>query len=454
MKTTRRRLHYGQKRLVFDREKRHHVIPAGIRYGKSYLGPPWHFYRVRMNPRASVSLVVGASYRLLKQVNLPIYRKYLGSIGLVEGIDFQANTSSGSMSIVFPRTNKRAEHTVLFLSGDNPDSIVGFTASHAWNDECALQDEDAKKNTIQRVSEPLVDFPRQILWTSVPKGTGNWFYESFGDHKAERQPDSPYSESKSILVLHGSMFDNPYLDQSYRDTITDEFSWDENYYRNYILGEWVNLSTNAFYFKFRERENVAKVALDRETPKLYLTFDFNVGMMSWSCFQIQRSRKDPKPVYAIIRANRSNGQNIAEACNQFMREFPPGEFKNWRLSILGDPSGHARSPQTATTSFDVIEHLLRPHYPWCSIDAPRQMPQMWERSFCTNKLFAERRLLIHPSCTKVIASAKIAESDGRGGIKKPKGETITHAMEAVDMAMITFEPPEVMRNSGGMNYLD
>lgn len=452
--TISRKLHYGQKRLIFDRAYSNHVLPAGIRYGKSYLGPPWHFKRVRDNPRCHFSLVNAPTFRLLKLVNLTLYVRYLQSIGLIKGRDYYVNRSSDQLSIIFPATKNRVEHTVLFISGDNPDAIIGFTASHSWSDECSVQDEEVKRNIIQRVSDPLVSVPRQKLWTSVPKGTGNWFYEAFGDHKATRIKDSPYSEGKNILVLHGSTFDNPYLDQQYRDEIAAEFSWDEAYYRNYILGEWVNLSTNAFYFKFNDRKNVDDVPLDVQNNNLILTFDFNVGQMSWSVIQKQFSSKRVKGIYAVVKSNRANGRNIQEACQQFIDLMPPDKFRNFNIEVFGDPSGYSRSTHSWDDGYNIIMGFLKPYYPLIKLKAPRGMPTVSERSYCTNRCFAEERLIIDRSCTKVIESAKMAESDGKGGIKKPKGkegDTITHPMEAIDMALVALEPAPVSGSVKGYN---
>jgi hypothetical protein len=452
MRTIERRLHFGQSRVLFDKEHRHHVLPAGIRYGKSYLGPPWHHNRVRANPRSHISLVTAPNYRLLKLVNLALYLRYLSSIGLQKGRHYRVNRSSDALSIIFPATKQRVEHTVLFLSTDNPDAIVGFTASHAWGDECALSSEDAYRNVVQRVSDPDAMHLRQMLWTSVPQGTGSWFYEKFGDAKTTRVQGTPYSESKSTLVLHGSMFDNPYLDDAYREQLVDEFSWDENYYRNFVLGEWVNLSTNAFYFKFSDKKNIKACSLLPDTNQFYLTFDFNVDFMSWSALQKQHVSAYKKPVYAVFKSNRSNGRNIQEACQQFIDAFPPSKFKNYRITVLGDPAGYARSTHTHDTGYDLIESFLQPHYPFLRVEAGRGSPEVYERKVCTNRLFAEGRLIIDPSCTKVIESARMAVSNGERGIKKGKDDKVTHAMEAVDMALMQLEPPESFaKRASGFN---
>jgi hypothetical protein len=446
-------VHYGQGRLLNDEVKPFHVIVAGVRYGKSKFGPVWHFKRIRKNTDSDTSLVIGPSYRLLKLENLPRYVDYLTSIGIREGVHFKVNRSQSDMSITLFKTKKRVEHRIVFLSGDNPDSIVGYTASHAWIDEAALMDEEVKRRVIKRVSCPRAKHRRQILVTSTPEGE-NWFYESYGPSHSIREETGPHSVGPKVLVLHGSTYDNPYLDDDYRDQVREEFSFDDAYYRNYILGEWVSLSKNKFYFSFNQSKNVVPLQLDVKNPNLALTFDFNVGKTAWGVIQEQIKDGLVKPAYCVLKSNNANARNVQEACSQFMAMFPPERFKSYRWVILGDAHGHKRSDQTHTTAYQIIESILKPHYPTIAVHAPRGNPFVAERSICTNRLFSTGRLLIDPSCTEVIKSAKMSESDGKDGIKKPKGkdgDTITHSMEAIDMALMVLEPSEFVMRGAGFN---
>lgn len=446
-------LHYGQDRLLFDATKPWHVIVAGVRYGKTLFGPKWHYHRVRKNRFSRESLVIAPTNKLLKLVNLPQYVLYLQSIGLKEGIHFKVNRSPIAMHITLFKTKSRVEHKVIFLSGDNPDSIVAYTASHCWIDEAALMLEEVKRRARMRVSCPKAEHRKQILATSTPEGE-NWFYESFGPANSDRIEGSPFSEGPKVLVLHGSSFDNPYLDEDYLQQLRDEFEFDDAYYRNYILGEWVSLSKNKFYFCFSQSFNATeKLKLDEKNKNLYLTFDFNVGKTSWAVIQEQPRETLAKHVYCVLKANKANARNVQEACEQFKTVFPPERFKDYRFVLLGDSYGHNRSEQTFTTAFRIIMSILEKEYS-IRCHAPHGNPFVAERSICTNRLFSQGRLLIDPSCTEVIKSAKMSESDGKDGIKKPKGpdgDTITHPMEAIDMALMVLEPSEFVSRGGVYN---
>lgn len=135
-----RTLHHGTRLLVQDSRHTEHLVLAGIRFGKSYLGPVWHFFRVKKNSAqgSKMSLVTAPDYKLAKQVCLTYYKNFLVQSELREGNygDFRINKYD--LTIYFPRY----DHTVLTLSGETPEKIMAYTSSHAWNDEAAKSVKD------------------------------------------------------------------------------------------------------------------------------------------------------------------------------------------------------------------------------------------------------------------------------------------------------------------------
>ena len=437
--TPERTFHHGQKRLILDRDFGDHVVLAGVGYGKTWVGPPWSVDRVIANPKSLESLVIAPTYKLLRRC-FKEYVKYLLYLGMVpgKGGDFVFNKSDPS--ITYTHNN----HTVQGVSAENPDRLISYTTSHIWCDESALFEDEIIRRCYQRNRCPDAAIRRQILHTTTPEGT-NHMYERFGPDKCNRIEGTPYSEGKGKLVLHGRSHDNPYLDEEYLQTIESEFGWDSLYYSNYVLGEWVSLSRNAFYFKF-SLEAVGDYPLKTDHPFMYLTWDSNVDLMTWLVFQ--RHGKD----YHVCSENGSTGRNIQDACQQFIQAYPPARFKDWTIVVLGDASLHKRSDQTYTTGYDVMMSILKPLYPLMTLKAHRDNPFVEERSRCTNHLFSTNSLKIDKSCRKLIMSAKTAESDGKGKIKKPAGEKVTHPMEALDMGLIVLEPPQVRFTPKGISY--
>lgn len=438
---TTRTIHYGQDVLLGDRSHRDHLLLAGVGYGKTWFGPPWHFKRCLENPKSKESIVIAPTYKLLKDRCLQDYLQFLLDIGFVEGQHYRANRSEPSIS--FPWG-----HKVIFLSGEAPNRIVSYTISHAWLDEAALLDEQVRKNVIKRLRCPNALY-RQMLYTTTPEGL-NWLFDLFHPDKLHRGENEVISRSESKLVLHGRSLDNPYLDEEYFQMLMDEFGFDSAYYANYVLGEWTSLSKNRFYFSFSDGLNVKDVELDRANRQLYLSFDNNVGCMTWATMQDQPV--DENIAHCVLADNGANGRNIQDACEQFIQAYPPEDYKNYFITVLGDAALHARSPHSYQTGYQIIEGLLKPHYPLLKIAAHHGNPFVEERSRNTNRLFANKKLFISKRCRKVIMSAKTTESDGKGGVKKPSGDVITHPMEAVDMALMVIDPPKVKRyGAGGFN---
>lgn len=430
----KRTIHYGQRRLIEDATKTEHLILAGVRYGKSYLGPAWHFYRVRKNKNSKLSLVIAPDYKLAKQVCLVYYRDFLLASNLREGAKGDFVINKGDLTIYFPKL----DHTVVTLSGEKPEKIIGYTSSHAWIDESASCSEEVRNNVLMRNSCPHAEYV-QTLHTTTPIGQ-NWLYNIFGPDGSDayaavpRIDGTPYSENDTKLVLHGRTMDNPWLSSRYLKMLEAEFAWNKAYYQNYILGEWVSLAQDRFYFEFDPDTNVGEYPPDPNNRQLVLTFDNNVGKMAWAALQ-------PQPWgYAVVDCNDSDARNVDDAVLQIIKRFPPLQWRNHKITVLGDASLHHRSNQSYTTGYQLLKHLLTSAYRDVEIKAHIGNPLVYERSITTNRRFAENRLRINRGCKKVIQSAKSVESDGKQGVKKKSNDFITHPMEAVDMALVVLDP--------------
>ena len=428
-------IHHGQDRLLLDRTHRDHVILAGVGYGKTYAGPPWHYKRVIDNYLSKRSIIVAPTFSLLEQECFEAFWEFLTKGGLKEGPrgNFQINRQKMYIDIRFSNREKPIRHRILGKSGDVPKNIVATTASHAWLDEAAMMVEQVRKNILKRIRCKKA-FYSQILYTTTPYGV-NWFADRFGPQKVDRVYGTPFSESKSALVLHGSSHDNPYAPQHFLDMLEEEFAWDPDYYATFVLGEFRSLTKDQFYNKFREGEHVGHYPADPEIRTLYLTFDNNVGHMAWAAMQPRNGQ------YWVVKANDSDGRNIDACCEQFESAFPPHIWGGHDIVILGDAALHARSVHSHSTGYALIVGNLRQKYRNVTLRAHRSNPLVEERSRCTNGHFAKNRLRIDRGCRKVIASAKLAQTDPVRGIKKPKDDLVTHAMEAVDMALMVLAPP-------------
>lgn len=359
------------------------------------------------------------------------YIAFLESIGLKERVHFKANRQA-PQSIKF-----YWGHSVLFWSAET--KIVSINTSHDWQDEAALFPEKKSWEVDQRRRCPN-SVLRQSLSTSSPEGM-NHFYSFFGADDMQR--DGRYSFNASKLVLHSSSYDNIFLPDDFFRTLEERFGWDDLYFANYVMGEWVNLARNAFYFAF-SNDNIQTTKLNEDLKRICLTLDNNVGKMQWAAIQPVKNQ------YNVVAANKGTARNIQEACDEFEKAFPLSKFKHWTIPVYGDHKLHDRSNQTFTTSFQLLEAILKPKYPNLYIAQPNTgNPLVVERSMTTNKLLKELRLIIDPSCKRVIHSARSTQSDGRGGVLKPSNDEVTHGMECVDHALCVLDPVKARRGAAG-----
>ena len=402
-------------------------------------GPRWHMKRVVDNRNSQESLVVAPNNRLLKNRCMVEFVNFLKAINMREGRggDYQIYLSQGDLKLQF-----RWGHTIHFLSGAAPENIVSYNASHIWIDEPAIMDIEVVLKVIGRLRCPLALYS-QILYTGTPEGM-NWFYDRFHPDMVIRQPGTPFSENETKLVLHGKSHDNPYLSNRYLKLLEEEYGFDLAYYSNYVLGEWTTLSRTRFYYTFVRSKHVGDYPPMTSLKRLILTFDNNVGCMTWVALQPFQG------TYIAIKDNGGRGKNIEDACYQFREAFPPAIWRDHSIQVLGDASLWNRSTHSNGRGYELIREFLKPHYPHIYIDAPNENPSVNDRNVTTNRLFAKNRLLVDFGCKKLIQSAERVEFEAGGGVKKGRHDDVTHAMEAVDMALVYLEPTIITREFRGI----
>lgn len=405
-----------------DREHTYLAAIGGVGSGKTSFIYPWHHDRCLINHKSLNSLIVAENGKYLK-LRFKGYCDYLESIGYREKRHYWLSRSS-------PYTVRYwFGHEVLFWSAET--KIVSLNISHDSQDEPALFAQETAFEIDQRRRCPDAVL-LQSLSASSPEGM-NWFYDHFG---VNVKREGRYSVSADKLVLHSSTHDNFFLPDGYIETLEARFGWDKAYFDNYVMGLWVNLARNAFYFSFTE-DNIERIELDARFPRMYWTLDNNVGKMQWVAAQ------ERDGVYNVFAANKGTARNLQEVANELLAAFPPGEYGRWQIEVAGDAVLHHRSPQSHTTGYELLSKLLKPHYPNLKIIAHRQNPLVAERSFVSNQMLAEGRLAINPDCGRVIHSVRATQSDGKGGIIKPSKDEVTHAMEAVDHLLTKLCPIKI-----------
>lgn len=432
----------GQKRLLEDTDKATHCLAAGVGYGKTVFAPRWHYVRCKKVVGASRSFVAAPSVRLLKHVCLNAYRDFLISIGWAEGIHFTINLNDLFVDLL------PLQHKVFLLSSETWKKVHGWEFTHGWIDEPGYMQGEMFTFLAERTRSPMID-RNQLLYTGVPQGltayydhfTGDQFapsgdYEVIEDDKKLKL--TRYRESPTKLVMHASTHENTLLPTSYLAQLREAYGWNEDLWAAHVNGLFVPITDDRVYCTFRQQTNCGEYKPERDIPNLYVTFDFNVGKMSWVAVQQKNG------AHFVVKENRKRCIGTDEACDQFIELFPPHEWATYRdkygdtntreIVVYGDPAGYARDTRTASqrygNDYDIIRGKLLPHYPGLKILAANAHPPVRTRITIVNRLFGNNKLFIDRSCSKLIESFNSTTFDKNGNIKKPSGEHWTHPSDA------------------------
>lgn len=463
----------GQTKLLSDKSKLTHVYFGGIGHGKTLFGPRWQLIRnfANQKSKSKMSCVIAPNHKLLRHVHIPRYVEALTERGFKEGAHFRVFSSPADLRIDFLDT--LFPYKVFFLSSSNYQAFVGWEFDSIWWDEPGFCPEEMRTFADQRTGRSEGVELGQTLLTGVIQKP-NWYYDSFGanadlETKSFFQLPSwveevapgfsekkflRFRENQNALIYHAASFENPTLKKEYFTRLFESFGWSEDLFMAHVCGQPCVMNRAAVY-DFSEADTVGDFPVDclGETLQLDLCFDFNVGQMSLLVAQ------DFNTDSFVVWENGEADKITEDACNSFMRAFPPKRYGGRILNIFGDSSGYARSAQLRTRdgSYEIIRSMLSPHYLQVNLEAPRYTVPQERRVMPTNMLLNNAasdispKIYIDQRCKKLINSLRVTSWDDLGKIRKGSDDTWTHAAEAIDYRnYIKF--PLVGRSVSDLSY--
>lgn len=446
----------GQEELFNDTATPEIAIVAGNGYGKSTCMTKWKIDRDLRNVGCENSYVTSATNKLLRDLNIPMYRSILADYGFRETgpfPDFKVYESLGNQRIVY-----RWGRKVLFASADDSAvrNIVSVSASDSASDEPGLCSRVLPVELAKRVRDRNAVALQRSYW-GTPEGI-NWFAAKFSgldrDGQFSRHIDKDGKQKK--LVLHGRTHDNPANPPEYLEGLYAEFSWNPNLILAYIEGLFVPIYEHRG-FDFDPQKHFKDFVHPRQDRPLTLTWDFNVtqgreGGVSWCA--VQENGAD----LWCVGENRHSSRTTWEAAEDFVSQFQPTPIRirdfedidqstGWTdipIEIDGDANGHRRDTRTYTTDYEIIERvLLDAGFTNVKIVAEHSNPKVSYRLACTNRLFSDsykKKLLLSPNCTKTGDSLMQTTLNKKGQVEKPAEEVHTHRAEALSYAVVSLRP--------------
>ena len=251
------------------------------------------------------------------------------------------------------------------------------------------------------------------VWT--PRGY-DWVYERFVARKID-----------GYETVMAAPFENRHLLEQvpdYYDRLRS--SYDERFFQQEALGQYVSMQAGRVYHAFDRNGNIAAAEIDRFRPLLW-ALDFNFDPMSSVVAQIERGTVRVLDEIVLRRAT------TREACEEFERRYPK---HGAGLVIYADATG-ARQQTAGSSDLETLRRFFRPGaYGGVTFRVPPGNPPVRDRVALMNAKLAaadgERRLTVRGKCVELIKDfEQVLYKEGSQAIDKDGDPKRTHLSDAL-----------------------
>ncbi len=307
------------------------IYQGGYGSGKTWCGALLGILLARKYPGCR-GLVGAKEYELVRKTTLVTYFEHLELLGYVPDVHY-----------LYSKSDKRIRFQngseILFCGLDNPEKIKSLNLHWAEIEEASQLTDTSFKQLLGRLrntyrQKDWVDFRYRLFGHTNPQSSKGWIYERFIEH--------PHPNYRIIMA---PTTNNIYLPEHFIKSMQESF--DEEYYRINVLGEFGNYSSGLVVKNF-SKDNLKYLKYNSEIP-LHITCDFNVDPMCW-CL----AHKDENNVYffdeLVIEKTTTK-----ECIEEFIRRYPNHQGE---IIINGDASGDNRSTQSEYTNYAIIKNSL------------------------------------------------------------------------------------------------
>ena len=309
---------------------------------------------------------------------------------------------------------KDTDSRILLRSLDDFDRLRGTNLAWFGVDELTYTHEEAWLRLEGRLRDPAATRRCGFaVWT--PKGF-DWVYRKFISRPVE-----------GYEAIQAQAYENRFL----LDKVPDFYdrlkaSYDENFFRQEVLGDYLNVGSGLVYESFRRDQNVREVEFSPVLPVLW-TLDFNVAPL---CSLVVQKYKDEVRVLDEIVLRRATTE---QACEEFERKFgtPQGG-----VVVFGDANGMTMHTASESTDFQVISKYFGARGLQVRLNVPKGNPSVRARVGLMNSRLCnaegEVNLLVSPRCKELIDDfEQVSYEEQSTQIDKNKDRRRTHASDAL-----------------------
>jgi hypothetical protein len=279
------------------------------------------------------------------------------------GVPYELNKAEQVLTLTEPRSK------ILFRAVEEFDRLRGTNLAWFGVDELTYAPEEAWLRLEARLRDPkaarLCGF---AVWT--PKGR-DWVWRRFIENK-----------TAGYEAIRAKAYENKFLLEKTPDFYERlKASYDEQFFAQEVLGDYVHQTDGLVYFAFDRTLHVQEVKFDPHRPLLW-ALDFNVNPMS---SVIAQRYGDTISVLDEIVLRQATTDQAAE---EFLNRYPshgPG------VVIYGDSAGNNQHT-TGGTDYDIVRRRLSSAGVSAQYRVPRGNPLIHARTNLVNSMFrnAER----------------------------------------------------------------
>ena len=303
---------------------------------------------------------------------------------------------------------------ILLRSVEEYERLRGTNLAWFGLDELTYAPEEAWLRLEGRLRDPKASrLGGFAVWT--PKGH-EWVYRRFLEPKRD-----------GYDVVIAKPMENRYV----LDKVPDFYerlkhSYDEKFYRQEVLGEYLNVQEGLVYHAFRRETNVRQLKVDSSSPLLW-ALDFNVDPMSSLVVQIDGSVIHVLDEIVLRRAS------TREACEEFVNRFP--QHKQG-LKIYGDASGNSRKT-SGKSDYQIVRSFFQDMpYERISFRIPSRNPAVRDRVAAVNAQLlsaaGDVELLASPKCVELFKDfEEVSYKEGSSVVDKDRDARRTHLSDAL-----------------------
>ncbi|HXM41618.1 MAG TPA: terminase family protein [Bryobacteraceae bacterium] len=311
-------------------------------------------------------------------------------------------------------TMKDTGSRIIFRPVDDFERLRGTNLAWFGLDELTYSPEGAWLRLEGRLRDPQAErLCGFAAWT--PQGY-DWVYRKF-----IADPVAGYS----AIVAEPN--ENRYLLERVPDFYERlKRSYDENFYQQEALGQYLSMQGGLVYSSFDRREHVKNLHVNPNCPLLW-ALDFNVDPMSSLVAQIEGR------MVLVLDELSLRHASTQEACEEFEERFP-GHLSG--VVVYGDASGNSQHT-TGASDYQIVREYFQMHYAArLTYRVPKSNPSVRERITLTNAKLrsadGEIRLLVDPRCKELIKDfEQVSYKADSNAIDKEKDRQRTHLSDAL-----------------------